>query len=140
MVPVNLPPMVFLAVLLALCVIVEEVAKSVGIATLLENKKVTSIKMLLLLAGASAIGFFIGEKLLLYLSLSVVSNILLIEAIGSADLLIIPLIAHFIFTSIVCLLTQKLGVKYYPLAIMAGSFVHFLYNFAILAREMGALP
>jgi ABC-type Na+ efflux pump permease subunit len=139
MVPVSLPPMVFLAILLALCVIVEEVAKSAGIATLLENKKVRSTGALLALAAASALGFFIGEKLLLYLSLSIVSNIMLIEAIGSADLLVIPLIAHFMFTSIVCLLTRKLGVKYYALAVMAGSFVHFLYNLVILAGEMGAI-
>lgn len=137
MVPVSLPPMVFLSGLLVLCVVVEEVAKSVGIATLLENKRIASARTLLALAAASALGFFIGEKLLLYLSLSIVSNIMLIEALGSADLLVIPLIAHFIFTSLVCLLTQKLGVKYYPLAIMMGSFVHFLYNFVILAREMG---
>ncbi|WP_128859898.1 ABC transporter permease [Methanocella paludicola] len=137
MIPVSLPTMVYMAILLVLCVIVEEVAKSVGIATLLENKKVSSTKTLLILAACSAVGFFIGEKVLLYLSLSVVSNIMLLEAIGSAGLLIIPLIAHFIFTSIVCLLTQKMGTKYYPLAIMAGSLVHFLYNFFILAQEMG---
>lgn len=137
MVPVSLPPMVFLSGLLVLCVVVEEVAKSVGIATLLENKRIASARTLLALAAASALGFFIGEKLLLYLSLSIVSNIMLIEAIGSADLLVIPLVAHFIFTSLVCLLMQKLGVKYYPLAIMVGSFIHFLYNFVILAQEMG---
>lgn len=137
MVPVSLPPMVFLSGLLVLCVVVEEVAKSVGIATLLENKRIASARTLLALAAASALGFFIGEKLLLYLSLSIVSNIMLIEALGSADLLVIPLIAHFIFTSLVCLLMQKLGVKYYPLAIMVGSFIHFLYNFVILAQEMG---
>ncbi len=139
MIPVSLPTMVYMAILLVLCVIVEEVAKSLGIATLLENKKVGSTKTLLLLAACSAIGFFIGEKVLLYLSLSVVSNIMLLEAIGSAGMLIIPLIAHFIFTSIVCLLTRKFGTRYYPLAVMAGSLVHFLYNFFILAQEMGMI-
>lgn len=138
-IPAGMPPMVFMAILLALCVIVEEVAKSAGIATLLENKKVTSTKMLIGLVAASVIGFFIGEKLLLYVSLSVVSNIMLIEALGSANLLIIPLIAHFVFTSIVCLTTQKLGIKYYPVAIFAGSIVHFLYNFIILAQQMGMM-
>ena len=136
-IPVSMPTMVYLAILLALCVIVEEVAKSAGIATLLENKKVASTKMLIGLAAASALGFFIGEKLLLYVSLSVVSNVVLIEALGSAGLLIIPLVAHFVFTSTVCLATQKLGVKYYPLAIFAGSILHFLYNFVILAQQMG---
>ncbi len=138
MVPVSLPPMVFLAALLSLCVIVEEVAKSAGIATLLDNKKVASTKALLALAAASALGFFIGEKLLLYLSLSVISNILLIEALGSAGLLLIPLAAHFVFTSVVLLFTRRLGTRYYAAAVMLGSFVHFLYNFAILAQQMGA--
>lgn len=139
MVPISLPPIVFLAILLALCVIMEEVAKSAGIAVLLENKKVASARAVLALAAASALGFFLGEKLLLYLSLSVVSNVMLLKALGSANLLIIPLAAHFIFTSIVCLVTQKLGVKYYALAIAAGSIVHFLYNFVILLHEMGAI-
>jgi len=139
MVPVSLPPMVFLAILLALCVLVEEVAKSAGIVTLLDNKKVSSARTVLLLSAASAIGFFIGEKVLLFLSLSVVSNVLLLDVLGSADLLILPLIAHFIFTSIVCLTTKKLGTKYYPLAIVAGSLVHFLYNYAILAQQMGMI-
>lgn len=138
-IPVSLSPMIFLAMLLALCVIVEEVAKSAGIAMLIENKRVPSTKALLGLAFASALGFFIGEKLLLLVSLSVVSSVMLIEALGSANLLFIPLIAHFIFTSIVCLATQKLGVKYYPVAIFAGSIVHFLYNFAILAQQMGVI-
>jgi hypothetical protein len=138
-IPVSLSPMIFLAVLLALCVIVEEVAKSAGIAMLIENKRVPSTKALLGLAFASALGFFIGEKLLLLVSLSVVSNVMLIEALGSANLLFIPLIAHFIFTSIVCLATQRLGIKYYPVAIFAGSIVHFLYNFAILAQQMGVI-
>ncbi len=139
MVPVSLPPMAFLAILLALCVVVEEVAKSAGIVTLLQNKKVLSVKTILILSLASAIGFFIGEKILLYLSLSVISNVMLLEALDNANLLIIPLIAHFIFTSIVCLTTRKLGVKYYWVAIIAGATVHFLYNYVILAQQMGMM-
>jgi hypothetical protein len=139
MVPVSLSPIVFLAILLSLCVIVEEAAKSAGIATLIENGKAASVRGVLGLSAASAFGFFVGEKLLLYLSLSVVSNVMLLDALRSAGLLIVPLIAHFIFTSIVCLLTRRLGVKRYALAIAAGSIVHFLYNFIILLGEMGAI-
>ena len=137
LVPMSMGSMTYLAVLLILCVIVEEVAKSCGIATLIENKKVTSWKMLFGLAAASAVGFFIGEKLLLYLSLGITSKIMLMEALGSANLLFIPLIAHFVFTSVVCLLTKKFGVKYYPLAVMAGSLLHFTYNYYILMQQMG---
>jgi ABC-type Na+ efflux pump permease subunit len=138
MIPVS-SPMVFLAILLALCVIIEEVAKSLGILTLIENKKVTSMKMVLFLSAASAIGFFIGEKAMLYLSLSVVSNVMLIDALGGAGLLLIPLVAHFIFTSVVCLPTKKFGTKYYPVMLFAGGLLHFIFDFAILASQMGML-
>jgi ABC-type Na+ efflux pump permease subunit len=138
MIPVS-SPMVFLAILLALCVIVEEVAKSLGILTLIENKKATSMKMVLLLSAASALGFFIGEKAMLYLSLSVVSNVMLIDALGGAGLLLIPLVAHFIFTSVVCVPTKKFGTKYYPLALFAGALLHFVFDFAVLASQMGMI-
>lgn len=139
MIPVDLPQLTFLAILLVFIVIVEELAKSSGIAVLLEHKNITSTRQILILAFLSAFGFFIGEKALLYLSLSIISTNVLMEAIGSANLLIIPLIAHFIFTAIVCLGTKKFGMKYYPYALIAGSFVHFIYNFYILSMQMGMI-
>jgi hypothetical protein len=137
MIPVDLPQLTFLAILLVFIVIVEELAKSSGIAVLLEHKNATSTRQMLILSFLSAFGFFIGEKALLYLSLSTISNNVLMEAIGSANLLIIPLIAHFVFTAIVCLGTKKFGMKYYPYALIVGSFVHFIYNFYILSMQMG---
>jgi ABC-type Na+ efflux pump permease subunit len=137
MIPVDLPQLTFLAILLVFIVIVEELAKSSGIAVLLEHKNATSTRQILILSFLSAFGFFIGEKALLYLSLSTISNNVLMEAIGSANLLIIPLIAHFVFTAIVCLGTKKFGMKYYPYALIVGSFVHFIYNFYILSMQMG---
>jgi hypothetical protein len=137
MIPVDLPQLTFLAILLVFIVIVEELAKSSGIVVLLEHKIATSTKQVLILSFLSAFGFFIGEKALLYLSLSIISSNVLMEAIGSANLLIIPLIAHFVFTAIVCLGTKKFGTKYYPYALIAGSFVHFLYNFYILSMQLG---
>lgn len=139
MIPVDLPQLTFLAILLVFIVIVEELAKSSGIAVLIEHKNTTSTGQILILSFLSAFGFFIGEKALLYLSLSIISNNILMEAIGSANLLIIPLIAHFVFTSIVCLGTKKFGMKYYPYALIAGSFVHFIYNFYILSMQMGMI-
>ena len=138
MIPIS-SPIVFLAILLALCVVVEEVAKSLGIVTLIEKKNAASAKTVLLLSAASAIGFFIGEKAMLYLSLSVVSNVMLIEALGGAGLLLIPLIAHFVFTSVVCLSTKKLGTKYYPLALLAGALLHFVFDFIVLASQTGMI-
>lgn len=129
---VNIPPQYILGIILILCVMVEEIAKSAGITMLIENKVIRSSKDVAILAFLSALGFLAGEKLLLYLSLSVISNVMLIEAIGSADLLIIPLIAHFMFTLMVCMIIRHFGVRYYPIAIIAGSSIHYIYNLAVL--------
>jgi hypothetical protein len=93
---------------------------------------VKTYKAVLALSAASAIGFLIGEKLLLFLTLSVISNVMLLEALMDANLLFIPLIAHFVFTSIVCLSAKKLGPKYYIVGLAGGSLVHYVYNMYII--------
>ncbi len=139
MIPVSMPTMVFLSILLVFCVIVEELAKSSGIIVLIEHRIMGSTKQILALSFLSAFGFFIGEKVLMYLSLSIISSNVLMEALGSANLLVIPLIAHFIFTAVICLGTKKFGVKYYPYALIAGAFLHFIYDFVILSQQMGLM-
>ncbi|MCD1294412.1 ABC transporter [Methanocella sp. CWC-04] len=129
---VNLPPAYTLGILLLLCVIVEEIAKSAGIAMLIENRRAGSVKQVAFLSFFSALGFLAGEKLLLFLSLSVLSSVMLIDAMGSANLLIIPLIAHFVFTLIVSLTVFKFRIRSYPFAIIGGSLVHYLYNLYVL--------
>ena len=54
-----------------------------------------------------------------------------------AALLLLPLAAHFVFTSIVCVGTKKLGTKYYLFAVLCGTLVHVLYNVYNL-KAMGA--
>ena len=93
-------------------------------------------KEIVVLSFLSAVGFLAGEKLLLAVSLSTVSESMLSAALFSSGLLLIPLIAHSIFTSVVCLLTNRLGVRHYPLAVLAGSIVHTLYNLYVL----GVIP
>jgi hypothetical protein len=66
---------------------------------------------------------------------------------GSADstaspivllfLLLLPLAAHFVFTSIVGLGTRRLGTRYYFAMVMCGTLAHVLYNLYNL-RNMGA--
>jgi len=127
----NLPlPFVF-GVVLITSALVEETAKSSGIAVLLNNGIIKSLKGVLLLSFISALGFWIGEKLLLYLALSVITESVFTKAIFSTGLLVIPLIMHFASTSIVCLTTARFGTKYYPAAIMAGSVLHTLYNLCV---------
>lgn len=132
----NLPMPFALIALLVISVIVEEIAKSAGIAVLIQNNIVRSLKGIVILSFTAALGFFIGEKALLYLALSVISESMFTTAIFGTGLLIVPLIAHFMFTSIVCLITARFGVKYYPVAILAGSVVHALYNLYVI----GVIP
>ena len=128
----NLPMPFALAAVLVMSVITEEIAKSSGIATLLQNRVVKSLKQILTLSFMSALGFLIGEKLLLYLALFVISESVFTTAIFSTGLLVMPLMMHFITTSMVCLMTARFGIKYYPAALIAGSVIHGLYNLYVI--------
>jgi hypothetical protein len=128
----NLPLPYAAGGLLVAAAVVEEVAKSAGVLVLLENRFIRSTKDVLVLSFLSALGFLIGEKLLLYVSLSVVSESVLSAALFSSGFLLIPLMAHFCFTAIVCLLASRFGARFYPFAVLAGSTVHSLYNLYVL--------
>lgn len=132
----NLPGSFALVALLVVSVIVEEIAKSSGIAVLIRHNVAKSLKRVLTLSFAAALGFFIGEKLLLYIALSVISESTFTTAIFGTGLLIVPLIAHFVFTAVVCLITVRFGIRYYPIAILAGSVIHALYNLSVI----GVIP
>jgi hypothetical protein len=128
----NLPMPVSLWALLAMSVVAEETAKSAGIAVLLKNKVVDSRRRIVALSFISALGFLVGEKLLLYLALSVVSESMFTTAIFNAGLLVAPLMMHFVATSVVCLLTSRLGIRLYPVAIVVGAVIHALYNLYVI--------
>lgn len=128
----NLPMPYALWVLLAVSIIIEEIAKSTAIVVLLKNSVINSKRQILILSFISALGFLIGEKLLLYIALSVVSQSMFTEALFGAGLLIVPFIMHFIATASVCLLTARFGVKYFPAAIIAGSVIHAVYNLYVI--------
>ena len=128
----NLPMPISLWALLAISVIAEEIAKSAGIAVLLKNNVIKSRRHIVAFSFISALGFLVGEKLLLYLALSVVSESMFTDAIFSAGLLIAPLTMHFVATCAVCLLTSRLGIRLYPVAIVAGAVIHALYNLYII--------
>ena len=133
----NMPMPFALIALMVIAVIVEELAKSVGIAVLLKSNVVRSLKSVVILSFLAALGFFLGEKLLLCIAMSVISESMFTTAIfGTGLLLVVPLIAHIIFTSMVCLLTARFGVKFYPVAILAGSVLHALYNLCVI----GVIP
>lgn len=132
----NMPMTYTVGALLLATAMIEEIAKSAAIAVLLENRVIRRTRDLLALSFLSAAGFLIGEKLLLYVSLRVVSESALAVALFSYGMLLIPLIAHFVFTAMVCLIIRRFGVRHYPFAVFAGSIAHALYNLCVL----GVIP
>ena len=124
----NLPVGAMLGTTLVLAALVEEIAKSLGIVVRSDHGLVHSTRALLLLAFLSALAFLVGEKLLLLLSINTVSQAAISGALFSAGgFLLIPLIAHFVFTSIVLLLRTRAKFSY-PLALAIATILHTLYN------------
>lgn len=128
----NLPIKYAIVILLLLSVTVEEIAKSAGIVTLIENRVVRTARSIIGLTFLSALGFLVGEKLLLFVSVGVVSESALSAAIFNSGMLLIPLAVHFTLTTIVCLLVNRFGARRYPYAIAAGAAIHAVYNLYVL--------
>ena len=128
----NLPIGMILVVTLMASALMEEVAKSVGIVVLAEHRVLKSDREILTLSFLSALGFLVGEKLLVLVSINMVSQASISSVLfGQGLLLLVPLIAHFIFTAIVALLRIK-GNLLYMAALAVGTVVHFLYNWYLL--------
>jgi hypothetical protein len=128
----NLPGSLILTSVMLFSVLVEETVKSAGIASLIDNGKAGSPLNVILLSFASAVGFFVAEKALLFISLSFVSQSLLMSAIANSSLLLLPLLAHFAFTSVVCLALARFGARWYLPAVVAGSLLHVGYNMYLM--------
>ena len=128
----NLPLGMTLIVTLMASALMEEMAKSIGIVVLAEHGVVKSYREILVLAFLSTGGFLVGEKLLVLLSINMVSQASISSMLfGEGLFLLVPLIAHFIFTAIVTLLKTKVNLLYMA-ALMVGTLVHFLYNWYLL--------
>lgn len=128
----NLPMPYAMWALLVVAVLAEEIAKSTGVAVLIKKGFLKSWKNVLALACTAAVAFFLGEKLLLYLSLSVISESIFTAALYHTNLLWLPLAVHVIATSVVCLITYRLGARYYLFAILMGAAIHLIYNISVI--------
>ena len=131
----NLPTSYAIGTTLILAAIVEEIAKSIAIVLLIDRGIIRSGRQVIVLSLLAAIGFLIGEKLLLLISVSVVSESALSAALFNTGALIVPLLAHFVFTSVVCLLRSQLKARYF-IAFLAGAALHVAYN-VIIAGGLG---
>jgi ABC-type Na+ efflux pump permease subunit len=128
----NLPLGMILMTTLTASALMEEMAKSIGIVVLAEHGVVRSYREILVLAFLSALAFLVGEKLLVFLSINIVSQASISSVLfGQGLFLLVPLIAHFIFTTVVTLLRTKAKLSYI-LALTVGTLIHFLYNWYLL--------
>jgi ABC-type Na+ efflux pump permease subunit len=128
----NLPRALALGIVIFICVAIEEAAKSITASVAMERGLVRKWRQVAILAVVSAVFFFAGEKLLLFMSLKVISESVFTSAIFASNSLWIPLLAHIACTLTVCLLTFRLGKRGYPLAVLAGSILHGLYNLSLI--------
>jgi RsiW-degrading membrane proteinase PrsW (M82 family) len=91
--------------------------------------KIFNIFLLAVLAGA---GFFVGEKLLLIITLAPIATSAFGLVMNMGALLLIPLIIHISGVMIISLGLYNKGAKYYiPLVVLAG-ILHSIYNIYIL--------
>ena len=128
----NLPAGLILSFTLIASALFEEIVKAIGILVLAEHGVVKSARAILGLSFLSAFGFLVAEKLLVFLSISTVSDAPVSGAFfGEGLLLFIPLIAHFVFTIITTWSRIKLKFPYL-LAFGLGTLAHFIYNAYVL--------
>lgn len=127
----NLPLRLMLGAVLVMSAAIEELVKTMGIAVFIERGVVRSLRRVLLLALLSALGFLVGEKLLLFVSVSIVSQTVLSAALFNTGFLLAPLAAHFFFTAVVVVVYARFRVRYI-FALALGIVLHTIYNVLIL--------
>ena len=126
----NLPMPYSLLLLLVFAAEIEELVKAIGIYTLYaQDPAFLSAKNLFFACAATAIGFLVGEKLLLFITLtqiteSVFGSILFL----SLGLLWMPLLLHFAGVVIVACTLKFWGRAGFVPGLLAATAVHCLYN------------
>ncbi|MDO9035941.1 MAG: ABC transporter permease [Methanoregula sp.] len=126
----NLPMPYSLILLLIFAALVEECAKAIGIYTLFaRNPSFFTWKNLIAACAATAIGFLVAEKLLLFITLaqiteSVFGSILFL----SLGVLWMPLLLHFMGVLIVACSLKFWGRKGLVVGLVLATIVHCLYN------------
>jgi len=126
----NLPMPYSLVCLLLFAALIEEIAKGVGIYTIfVRDPAFLSGRNLIYACGATALGFLVGEKLLLFVTLSQITDSvfgsILFLSLGS---LWLPLLLHFAGVLIVALCLKKWGRAGFAPGLAIAMVVHCLYN------------
>jgi ABC-type Na+ efflux pump permease subunit len=135
----NLPMPYSLVLLLLFAALVEEIAKGVGIYTLfVRDPAFFTLRNMVLACFATALGFLVAEKLLLFITLaqiteSVFGSILFL----SLGALWLPLLLHFVGVLIVGTCLRYGGRGWFVPGLVIAMVVHCLYNLYFILGWLG---
>jgi len=126
----NLPLPYSLILLLVLAALIEELAKAAGIYTLFRRDPASfTWPTVAIASAATALGFLIGEKLLLFATLTQISSSVFGSVLFlSLGVLWLPLLLHFVCVLIVASSLKVWGKKAFFPAIIVATVLHCCYN------------
>lgn len=135
----NLPMPYSLVLLLIFAALVEECAKAIGIYTLFtQDPSFLTWKNLLAACAATAIGFLVAEKLLLFITLAQISESVFGSILFlSLGVLWMPLLLHFVGVLIVACSLKFWGRKGLVIGLVLATVVHCLYNLYFILGWIG---
>ncbi len=135
----NLPMPYSLVFLLLVAALIEEIAKAVGIYTMyVRNPAFFTGKNLLIACAAIATGFLVGEKLLLFVTLSQITESVFGSILFlSLGVLWMPLLLHFAGILIVASCLKWGGRRWFIPGLGIATVVHCLYNLYFILGWIG---
>ena len=127
----NIPLPYSIVVMIGLAALVEETFKSIGVYALSLKGDASPITTAVL-AGS---GFFLGEKLMMLVTVSTIAESVFGSVISMGSLLIYPLLLH-----IGCVAIVSFGLRYrgYAVCLLAATAVHSAYNLYLLRGFLSA--
>jgi ABC-type Na+ efflux pump permease subunit len=135
----NLPMPYSLVFLLLFAALIEEFAKGIGIYTIYSrDTRFFTWKNLVLASGATALGFLVAEKLLLFVTIAQISDSvfgsILFLSLGS---LWLPLLLHFVGVLIVATCLKFGRRSWFAPGLAIAMVVHCLYNLYFILGWLG---
>jgi ABC-type Na+ efflux pump permease subunit len=130
----NLPMPLSLILLLIGAAFVEEIAKSLGIYSMIRKSPGFFTWPVIIGASfATALGFLFGEKLLLFVTLSQITESVFGSVLfTSIGVLWMPFLLHFFCVLIIAASIKKGGEIGYGIGLLAAVAVHCLYNMYLI--------
>ncbi|MFA5331093.1 MAG: ABC transporter permease [Methanoregula sp.] len=126
----NLPMPLSLVLLILLAALIEEIAKAAGLYTLfMRNPSFFTWKRTVIAAAVIALGFLAGEKLLLFATLSQITESVFGSVLFlSLGVLWLPFLLHFLCVLIVGCSLKKWGSRGLFTGLIVATAIHCLYN------------